>query len=271
MRYFAYTIIGGLVGLLTGIFFGIVFDSFYTKKSILEKKQTIQAVLFGGIGLIGGAAIGFKIAAEIEDEILKKKEYTKSLVDTSFFKKNRHKESYISQSERNSNTSIENYFDELRESGQNNKRDEVFEAWISDNLERMLKVTSLKTNLVNRHFLLQSIVEKTYKLRAQETYKDLCLEYAKIHISEFNNIESALKKDMNGVLPRVSTFQHYATLLTEIGEYEKAISVCRKAIEYGLNDGTKSNYEGRIERIKKRCRPDPSNISATIERIAHER
>lgn len=83
MRHFAYVIIGGLVGLMIGTVFGFVFDSFYTKKSILETKQTIQAVIFGGIGVIGGAAIGFKIADEIEDEILKKKEYAKSLIDTS--------------------------------------------------------------------------------------------------------------------------------------------------------------------------------------------
>ena len=169
-----------------------------------------------------------------------------------FFKKNKYKEPVLNQSERNSNNSIENLYDELAELRRNDKKDEVFEAWMTDNLERMLEVTSLKTNLVNRHFLLQSIVEKSYKLRDEETYKDLCLEHAKIHISEFDYIAPALKKDMNGDLPRVITFQHYATLLTEIGEYEKAISVCKKAIEYGLNDGTKSNYEGRIERIMKK-------------------
>ena len=164
-----------------------------------------------------------------------------------FFKKNKIKDSDLSQIE----DSTENYLDELEELRRNDKRDEVYEAWCSDDLERMLEVTSLKTNLVNRHFLLQSIVEKTYKLRNEETYRDLCIEYAKIHISEFDLIEPALRKDLNGVLPRVITFQHYATLLTENGEYEKAISVCKKAIEYGLNDGTKSNYEGRIERILK--------------------
>lgn len=156
------------------------------------------------------------------------------------------------QAEKTLNTSIVDDFEELAEMRRNDKRDEVFEAWITGNLDRMLEVTSLKTNLVNRHFLLQSIVEIAYKLREEESYKDICLQHAKIHISEFDDIAPALKKDMNGVLPRVITFQHYATLLTEIGEYEKAISVCKKAIEYGLNDGTKSNYEGRIERIMKK-------------------
>lgn len=169
-----------------------------------------------------------------------------------FFKKNKLKESVLDQGEDRLNTSLENDFAELAEMRRNDKQDAVFEAWMTGDLERMLEVTSLKTNLVNRHFLLQSIVELTYKLREEETYKDLCLQFAKVHISEFDDIAPALKKDMSGVLPHVLTFQHYATLLTEIGEYEKAISVCKKAIEYGLNDGTKSNYEGRIERIMKK-------------------
>ena len=64
----------------------------------------------------------------------------------------------------------------------------------------------------------------------------------------------ALKEDMGGTLPRVTTFQHYATVLTEDGEYEKAISICEKALEYGLHDNTKSGFEGRIERIKKKAK-----------------
>ena len=167
-----------------------------------------------------------------------------------FLKKN--KDSIIDQKEGNLDTSNENNFECLKEMRINNKKDEVFDAWISDDLERMIQVTNIKTNLTNRHFLLQSIVEKTYKLREQQYYKTLCLKYAEIHFSEFDKIAPVLRNSMNGILPRVVTFQNFSTVLTEIGEYEKAISICEKAIKYGLKDGTKSNYEGRIERIKKK-------------------
>lgn len=130
--------------------------------------------------------------------------------------------------------------------------DEVFYARTTNDLNKMLQVVNLKTNSVNRHFLLQAIVNESYKLREQENFKSLCLEYSAIHLNEFQDIAPALKKDMDGMLPRVSTFQNYATLLTELGEFEKAISVCEKAISYGLSDGTKSDYEGRIQRIKKK-------------------
>ena len=60
-------------------------------------------------------------------------------------------------------------------------------------------------------------------------------------------------RELGGVLPRVSTFQHYAAVLAERGEFERAVHVCEAAIAFGLHDGTKGGYEGRIERIKKKA------------------
>ncbi|MEL4236995.1 hypothetical protein [Shewanella xiamenensis] len=128
----------------------------------------------------------------------------------------------------------------------------AFNAWTSGDLDKMLKAVKTKTNPIDRHFLLQSIVNITYKQRKTERYRNLCIEYAKLHLQEFPALVPALKEDMDGTLPRITTFQNYSTLLTEDGEFEKAISVCMQAIEYGLHDNTKSGYEGRIARIKKK-------------------
>ena len=130
--------------------------------------------------------------------------------------------------------------------------DDAFRAWTSGDLNQMIKAVSGKTNLVDRHFLLQSIVGATYKLRKEEKYRKLCHKYAEKHLQEFPTIVPALKKEMGGTLPRITTFQHYTTILTEDGEYEKAISICETAIDYGLHDNTKSGFEGRIARIKKK-------------------
>ena len=130
--------------------------------------------------------------------------------------------------------------------------DDVFRAWTSGDLDKMLKAANIKTNLLDRHHLLQSIVAETYKLRKDEKYRSLCIDFSEKHLEEFPSILIALKEDLPDMLPRVTTFQNYATILTEDGEFEKAIEVCKKAISYGLNDGTQSGYEGRIERIKKK-------------------
>lgn len=131
--------------------------------------------------------------------------------------------------------------------------DEAFKAWSSGDLNEMIRAASTKTNPIDRHFLLQSIVGATYKLRKEEEYRKLCIEYAKKHLQEFPTIAPALKEDMDGTLPRVTTFQYYATVLTEDGNFNKAIAVCEEALKYDLHDNTQSGFEGRIERIRKKA------------------
>ena len=136
--------------------------------------------------------------------------------------------------------------------GHHIKADKVFEAWSSGDLNKMLKARFIKTNPVDRHFLLQSIVEITYRRRKEPQMRRICREIAEQHVSEFVVLAPALKQDMGGNLPIVSTFQHFVTLLAEDGDYESAIKVCDTAINYGLHDGTQGGFEGRVDRLKKK-------------------
>jgi hypothetical protein len=131
--------------------------------------------------------------------------------------------------------------------------DEAFEAWTSGDLDLMLKAVGSKTNPIDRHFLLQSIVGATYKLRKDEKYRILCIEYSEKHLEEFPEIAPALKKNMGGSLPRVTTFQNYATVLSEANNFDKAIKICHQALSYGLHDNTQSGFNGRIKRIEKKA------------------
>lgn len=132
--------------------------------------------------------------------------------------------------------------------------DEVFDAWTSKNLDQMISLTSKQTSKVDRHFLLQGIVDETYKLREQPNHHSQCIKYSKLHLKELPELVDSLKESLGGTLPRITTFQKYATLLTEDGAFDEAIDVCKLAISYGLKDGTKSGFEGRIERIKKKMK-----------------
>ncbi|WP_299764595.1 hypothetical protein [uncultured Dokdonia sp.] len=80
MKNLKYPLTGAIVGLVLGVFFGFIFDSFYTKKSELENKQRIQVILFGSIGVVGGLIIGSKVAAEEQENINKEIEYNNSIV-----------------------------------------------------------------------------------------------------------------------------------------------------------------------------------------------
>jgi len=82
MKHFIYLILGGVIGLFFGVIFGFIFDTMYTKKSELATKQSIQVIIFGGLGTIAGASLGAKIASEEKEKRKKELEYQKSLIET---------------------------------------------------------------------------------------------------------------------------------------------------------------------------------------------
>lgn len=97
-----------------------------------------------------------------------------------------------------------------------------------------------------------SIVNETYKQRKNPKMADKCFEIGRLHIKEFPTIAPGLKKEMGGRLPRVTTFQKLATVLAEKGDFDEAIMICKTALSFGLQDGTKSGFKGRISRLKKK-------------------
>ncbi len=138
------------------------------------------------------------------------------------------------------------------------------EAWLSGDLQRMINALGSKAKLVDRHFLLMTVIKETYRLRDDPRMADKCLEVAQMHIDEFPKIRSALKREFGDVLPRVPSFTQLATLLTERGEFDRALQVCERAVAFGLDDGTKSGYEGRIARIRKKAaRREEEEVSAS--------
>ncbi len=131
--------------------------------------------------------------------------------------------------------------------------DEAFEAWMSGDLARMLAARAVRTNPIDRHFLLQGIVKETYRLRSDPSMRNLCIETGMTHLSEFLQIGPALAADMGGRLPRVPSFAWLSTALAEVGQVREAVDVCERAERFGLEDGTKGGYRGRADKLRKRC------------------
>ncbi len=140
-------------------------------------------------------------------------------------------------------------------SGENDRHTAWINSQYTDNLEEMLIQLYKPGRVLDTHFLYLRIVEISYKKRSDPQMRAMFIKTASKHISEFENfIEPLLCKTTEGlVLPRVPTFQLLATVYTEDGEYEKAIEVCDEAIGFGLHDGTKGDYQAKMERIKKKA------------------
>ncbi|MFO7886537.1 MAG: hypothetical protein R6U68_17130, partial [Desulfobacteraceae bacterium] len=50
----------------------------------------------------------------------------------------------------------------------------------------------------------------------------------------------------------IPVFKMLAIMLEEDGAYDQAVAVCRTALANGLEDGTKTGFEGRIKRLLKK-------------------
>jgi len=132
--------------------------------------------------------------------------------------------------------------------------DEVFEAWTSGDIDRMVRALNHETNPVDRHFLLMNLCKQAHMARKRDpAMRDLARRVGFQHVKEFPSLVNPLRREMGGFLPRVPTFQNLATLLTEDGKYDEAIAVCEAAITHELSDGTKGGFGERIQRILKKA------------------
>lgn len=122
----------------------------------------------------------------------------------------------------------------------------------SEYLDQILEELNTKKDALNRHTYLMKVVDQAYKDRATKSTGRLLEYMAELHIEEFPEIQTALKKDENGDWPQVPTFRKYAIFLAEHGRFDRAIEVCQKALEHELKDGTKGGFEDRIARIKRK-------------------
>jgi hypothetical protein len=129
---------------------------------------------------------------------------------------------------------------------------DVKTAIASGDLDEMLKAVSFPSTPIDRHFLLQKIVEVTYKKRQEPETRKLFTQYARMHLDEFSNFIPPLEEQFGGKLPNVPTFKLFVISLEEEGKYDDAIKVCKQALEYGMDDETKTGFEGRIERIRRK-------------------
>lgn len=136
--------------------------------------------------------------------------------------------------------------------GKSIETDAVFDAWTSGDLDAMVAALGLRTHPVDRHHLLNCLVDESYKRRDDPAMADLCDSTAEIYLLEMPALLRAVRKEWSdGLAPYVSIFPKYATLLTERKQFDRAIEICELALRKKLHDNTQSGFEGRIERIKK--------------------
>lgn len=84
-------------------------------------------------------------------------------------------------------------------------------------LDDLINQLSNAKGYVDLHFSYLNIIGQTYYRRHDPKTRDIFKMLSIEHIEKFDAIHGQLKKDL-GMLPRVPTFQHLATVYTEEGE-----------------------------------------------------
>lgn len=138
--------------------------------------------------------------------------------------------------------------------------DEANFASNSGDLGQMEAAAALKTHRSDRHFLLMSLCRETYRLRTDPEMRVKFLKYARMHVAEYPFLRGGVKRDlMIDAEPGAPAFQLLATVLTEDGDFDGAVRICEEAKAFGFEDRTKSGYDGRIARIRKKQAQRPAS------------
>jgi tetratricopeptide (TPR) repeat protein len=117
----------------------------------------------------------------------------------------------------------------------------------------MVLLSALKykdESATNTHFTYTSLIDLYYKQRDnREDAIEKCVEYCRKDIAIADDFV-----DEFGDVPRIPSFKRLTIIYQKQERYEDALEICNKALEIGTTDGTKSGFEGRKDRLRKKMR-----------------
>ena len=127
--------------------------------------------------------------------------------------------------------------------------DEVFVAWTVGDLDAKRRALSIPTNGVERHHLLQSLVEQLFQGRkSNPAYIDELMEIAELHMQELPFLLSELERHYRltraavgsppgaFVRPGITTLKHLSDIHIEAGRLNLAVGVWRREHAIGAID-----------------------------------
>ncbi|MCM2284996.1 MAG: hypothetical protein NDI81_09460 [Desulfobacula sp.] len=121
--------------------------------------------------------------------------------------------------------------------------------------EEMRNLLDQEPDPWKRHLIYISCLDQVYKKRSEDQkWRHLARDYAQAYVKEFPDLKPAVFENLGEAPKMVPAFKQLAILFEEDQEYEKAVDICENAMVHGLVDGTKTGYEGRMERLSKKLK-----------------
>jgi hypothetical protein len=127
----------------------------------------------------------------------------------------------------------------------------------SDSLDEMEKISEEQSPPLDRHRLLSALVKKVYAVRSQPPMRAKLFAYGQIYMDEFEEMLPQIKAFSEEGTVDAPVFKWLAIAMEEDGKFDEAVSLCRKAMDWKLDDGTKTGFPGRLQRIQKKRNANP--------------
>ena len=115
----------------------------------------------------------------------------------------------------------------------------------------LLKALKAKDdNIIDRHFTYNGLIKLYYKLRDErKDALEKCIDYCKEDIKRLPEFLETWKNEYGDIV-RCPSVQQISIIYEKNGKFQEAIDLCNYAINLGLDDGTKSGFQGRIKRLE---------------------
>lgn len=137
---------------------------------------------------------------------------------------------------------------------------------------------------IDRHYQLLEYIQNYYKNGDYNQCIKYCLEDIQNYLkfkeaytaNEIDLRTNTITGEVDGgftekdvIMPRIVSFETLVKIYDKQGLYDQAIEVCKLAIEYNIDDGTKGGFQGRIERLEKK-KSQPNNAINKTSQLSIE-
>ena len=127
---------------------------------------------------------------------------------------------------------------------QKNQDEKIAELLDFGTLNDWVEIAKSSLSRDNYQIVYNKIVKLTYPRRKETKMRDIFLDHANKYVDTF-------KIDSPDDSTSKYIYKSLAIVLQEDRNFNEALELCHRAIQLGLDDGTKTGYPGRIERLMK--------------------
>mgnify|MGYP000866506191 CR=1 FL=1 len=126
------------------------------------------------------------------------------------------------------------------------------------------------TYIVDRHYQLLDSQNQQYRDKNFDLAEIVCKEDIELYPKflkayPISEVKKGIPKD-SVEMPLYPAFLMLTKIYEHQGKFDDAISICEKALQYGLDDGTKGGYSGRETRLQRK----KENIEKSLETTSDE-